>query len=165
MKPHSSRAALLAVLAAAVLAAGCTGGGNGGTPATKAASAPATAAPTTAAPTTTPPPASVRVRLSEFAIDLGGATTAHARTVTFRVANAGKAPHEFVVLRTRTAAAKLPVAKGEASEAGNIGEVGDLKAGGRDAITLRLAPGHYAFICNLAGHYQAGMHTDFTVVG
>ncbi len=27
----------------------------------------------------------------------------------------------------------------------------------------RLKKGHYALICNLPGHYQGGMHADFTV--
>jgi uncharacterized cupredoxin-like copper-binding protein len=26
-----------------------------------------------------------------------------------------------------------------------------------------LAPGHYVLICNIAGHYQLGMHTSLTV--
>ena len=31
------------------------------------------------------------------------------------------------------------------------------------ALTLDLAPGHYAFVCNLPAHYGLGMHVDFTV--
>jgi uncharacterized cupredoxin-like copper-binding protein len=26
-----------------------------------------------------------------------------------------------------------------------------------------MAPGHYAIVCNLNGHYAAGMHQDFWV--
>ena len=44
-----------------------------------------------------------------------------------------------------------------------VGETGDLAAGASKTITLKLAAGHYALICNLPGHYQAGQHTDFTV--
>jgi len=30
-------------------------------------------------------------------------------------------------------------------------------------LTLDLQPGHYAIVCNLPGHYAAGMHQDFWV--
>jgi uncharacterized cupredoxin-like copper-binding protein len=30
-------------------------------------------------------------------------------------------------------------------------------------LTLNLKPGHYALICNLAGHYKAGQHADLSV--
>jgi uncharacterized cupredoxin-like copper-binding protein len=30
-------------------------------------------------------------------------------------------------------------------------------------LTLKLAPGHYAVVCNLPGHYASGMHQDFFV--
>jgi len=30
-------------------------------------------------------------------------------------------------------------------------------------VTLDLAPGKYVLICNVAGHYQLGMHISFTV--
>ena len=40
---------------------------------------------------------------------------------------------------------------------------GPLNAGTTKTLTIDLAPGHYAFVCNLPGHYGQGMHTDFTV--
>jgi uncharacterized cupredoxin-like copper-binding protein len=30
-------------------------------------------------------------------------------------------------------------------------------------LTADLSPGHYALVCNLPGHYKAGMHVDFWV--
>ena len=30
-------------------------------------------------------------------------------------------------------------------------------------MTVALAPGHYELVCNLAGHYTAGVFTQFTV--
>ena len=45
----------------------------------------------------------------------------------------------------------------------NVGETGDMEAGTTKTLTIDLAPGHYAFVCNLPGHYGQGMHTDFTV--
>ncbi|MEA2312683.1 MAG: hypothetical protein QOE28_2651, partial [Solirubrobacteraceae bacterium] len=35
--------------------------------------------------------------------------------------------------------------------------------GAAKALTLNLKPGHYALICNLPGHYTAGMYADLTV--
>ena len=39
----------------------------------------------------------------------------------------------------------------------------DLAAGATKTLTLNLKPGHYALICNIAGHYMAGMYADLTV--
>ena len=72
-------------------------------------------------------------------------------------------PHEFVVLRTATPAAQLPIKAGRADETGNVGETGDLEAGASKTIAVNLKAGHYALICNLPGHYTAGQHTDLTV--
>ena len=83
--------------------------------------------------------------------------------VKFTVTNNGSVTHEYVVLDTPTPAAKLPVSGGRASEAGNIGETGDVRAGETKTFTLNLKPGHYAIVCNLPGHYLAGMYTDLTV--
>jgi uncharacterized cupredoxin-like copper-binding protein len=30
-------------------------------------------------------------------------------------------------------------------------------------LTIDMAEGHYAIVCNLNGHYAAGMHQDFWV--
>ena len=84
--------------------------------------------------------------------------------VSFHVANIGKVMHEMVVIRTDTPAGKLPTnSVGEASEKGAVGEVSDLGPGRDQFLTLNLKPGHYALICNLPGHYKAGMFTNFTV--
>ena len=85
-----------------------------------------------------------------------------AGSVTFAVTNAGQVPHELVVIKTATPAANL-LQGGEANEAGSVGETGELNAGTSKNVTLKLAAGHYALICNLPGHYAAGQHTDFTV--
>jgi uncharacterized cupredoxin-like copper-binding protein len=151
-------AALLATTALGGAALGLTGCGSDA-----AASAPSTA-------TTSPGPPSgagseVDVTLgspSEFAMRVSAAETA-AGSVTFHVRNAGELTHEFVVIRSTAKAADLPMDGGEASEAGNQGEVEDLAAGASGDLTLDLPPGHYALICNLPGHYAGGMHADLTV--
>jgi hypothetical protein len=37
------------------------------------------------------------------------------------------------------------------------------EAGNSKMLTIDMAPGHYAIVCNLNGHYAAGMHQDFWV--
>jgi uncharacterized cupredoxin-like copper-binding protein len=106
-------------------------------------------------------PHKVGVSLREFAVDTTAARAAAGR-VTFNVRNTGTVTHEFVVLKTARPADQL-LKGARADESGNVGETGDLKAGASKSITLKLAPGHYALICNLAGHYKAGQHRDFTV--
>ena len=99
-----------------------------------------------------------------------------AGTVSLRVANTGSLVHEFVV---------LPLAEGQqvgeravgsdnrVDETGSVGEASrTCGAGGGDGIdsgalgwvTLTLAPGRYELLCNLAGHYAAGMYTGLTVL-
>ena len=108
-------------------------------------------------------PSAVSEKLTEMKIT-GSASTVAAGKVTFNVTNNGNATHEMVVLQTPTAAGKLPTSStGRADESGNIGETGDMKAGAVKKLTLNLKPGHYALICNLPGHYTAGMYTDLTV--
>jgi uncharacterized cupredoxin-like copper-binding protein len=112
----------------------------------------------------------VAVTLKQWAVT-PTATTVSAGSVTFTVKNDGTIPHEFVVLQTETAAGDFPIEsfEGESDRidedtAGtNVGETGDMNAGATKTLTIDLAPGHYAFVCNLPGHYGQGMHTDFTV--
>src|SRR5215218_8576969 len=83
--------------------------------------------------------------------------------VKFSVKNAGSDEHELVVLKTKTAASKLKVSGGRASESGEVAELEDIAAGKSKSKTLTLKKGHYVLICNLPGHYQQGMRADFTV--
>lgn len=106
---------------------------------------------------------SIGVTLTEYKIS-DSTDTAPAGRVTFAVANDGAIPHELVVVRTPRRAAAL----GKGSEADEHGAVGELdqhalRVGASGRLSLDLSAGHYALICNLPGHYQGGMHTDFTV--
>ena len=67
-----------------------------------------------------------------------------------------------MVIKTSTKASKLNVTGGEAGEKGSVGEV-ELGKGKSENLTLNLAKGHYALICNVPGHNKGGMHVDFTV--
>jgi uncharacterized cupredoxin-like copper-binding protein len=100
--------------------------------------------------------------LSEFKIAVSPKSAAHGK-VTFTVKNAGRFEHEMVVIKTSAKASKLKVSGKAASEKGAVGEVADIAAGKSTKLTLTLAKGHYALICNLPGHYKNGMRTDFTV--
>ena len=81
------------------------------------------------------------------------------------VRNLGTMEHSFEVLKTDLAPDKLPVdgASAKAKEDGKVGEIKSIAAGKSAAVTIDLTPGKYVFICNIAGHYQIGMHTGFTV--
>ncbi len=98
-----------------------------------------------------------------------------AGTVSFRVANTGTLVHELVVLPLRPGQAVGQRAVGidnRVSEAGSLGEAsnscgagaGDgIEPGAMGWVTLHLAPGTYELVCNLPGHYAAGMYTWLTV--
>lgn len=117
----------------------------------------------------------VTATLVEYAIQLSK-MPGNARSVTFNVKNIGATEHELVVLKTDFAATDLPTKNdGSVDEAGtgvtNVGETGDMPAGGSKPLTVDLQPGHYVLICNIVqtangrtvSHYQKGMTTEFTV--
>ncbi len=85
--------------------------------------------------------------------------------VKIGIRNLGSMLHSFEVLKTDVPQDKLPVdgATAKASEVGKVGGVDNIAVGKSAAVTLDLTPGKYVLICNVAGHYQLGMHTAFTV--
>ncbi len=109
--------------------------------------------------------------LNEFSISLSEKTLA-AGDVTFNVANTGSIVHEFVVLKTDIAPDGIPMAADgqTADEHGTpgvtvMGEIEDLEAGDTGVLSLNLEPGKYIVMCNVEGHYAAGMNAAFTVEG
>lgn len=117
------------------------------------------------APTQAPPAAighRVSARMTEMRI-ADSVSSVAAGKVTFSVTNAGMMTHEYVVLRTSQPAASLPMSGGRASEAGHVGETGDMAPGASKTFALNLRAGHYSIVCNLPGHFSAGMYTDLTV--
>jgi uncharacterized cupredoxin-like copper-binding protein len=106
----------------------------------------------------------IAITLTDMAIAPAN-STAVAGDVTFDVTNSGKEVHEVVVIKTDKKAADLGPAdaEGKVSENGSQGETGDIEAGASKTLTLKLAKGHYALICNISGHYAAGMYSDLTV--
>jgi uncharacterized cupredoxin-like copper-binding protein len=138
---------------------------------------------TAALTVTTPGSAVVHVTLSDtrgagpMSLSLSPSTVP-AGDVTFVVTNAGTIEHEAVVLKTNTPFDTLPITFGgdppapvasggdKVGEDANVGETGDpnLQPGEVRTFAIRnMAPGGYAVVCNLAGHYGAGMRAALTV--
>ncbi|QTE02984.1 sulfocyanin-like copper-binding protein [Streptomyces cyanogenus] len=95
--------------------------------------------------------------------------------VTLRVVNAGGLPHEVIVLPLpagQAAGQRASGPDGRVPAAGSVGEAsrtcgsdaGEGTAAGAAAwTTVTLRPGRYELLCNLPGHYAAGMYTELDV--
>ena len=91
--------------------------------------------------------------------------SAKAGKIKIGVRNLAAMEHSFELIKTDLAPDKLPVdgASAKANEDGKVGEIKSIPAGKSASVTVDLQPGKYVFICNIAGHYQLGMHTGFSV--
>jgi len=88
--------------------------------------------------------------------------------VTFKVTNDSKDTiHEMIVMYLANPGKPLPYIAAESrvdeDKAGDKGEVSELEPGKSGALTVDLKAGKYLLICNVPGHYGAGMWTEFTV--
>ena len=96
-------------------------------------------------------------------------STAPGGLIDFTVHNAGPSEHEFLVFRTDLPADKLPVGSdGRVVEnSDNVPKVFDsgtnIPVGASQTFNTALTPGRYVLVCNLSGHYMAGMHVAFVV--
>ncbi len=131
---------------------------------TAAASTAAAKSSTTTATPVSGGPAQVNVALSEFKIKPAVASVASGR-VEFVVTNDGKIKHQFTLIRTdKPAATVLSKQNPNDDIPGARGEISSLAPGTTKKLVVKdLKPGHYALVCALPGHYQAGMYADFTV--
>lgn len=137
----------------------------------------------TAASCTVPAATGTQVRYA--AMDMGGSmmrlmpmwTRVSAGDVTIDLVNRGTMPHELLVypLAPGQVAGQRPVGAndrvGETSVLGEVepvcdqpGDVDGIAAGNVGRVTLRLQPGRYEIVCNLPGHYRAGMFATLVVV-
>lgn len=119
--------------------------------------------------------------------DVGGMSlrtdraTAPNGTVSFLVTNAGMIDHELVVLPlaegqvvgTRAIGPAVNGKPGKVDEAASLGEASKtdgqgagegIRPGASGWVSLTLAPGRYELLCNLPGHYGAGMYAELSVV-
>jgi uncharacterized cupredoxin-like copper-binding protein len=93
------------------------------------------------------------------------AIDAPAGKLKLTLTNSGSIPHELVLLKTSAAPGSLKVvaASERVSEAASVGEVSEIKAGISKSTTFDLKPGRYVYVCNIPGHYAAGMHGALVV--
>jgi len=130
---------------------------------------PPDATPGVSAASSPSPSASVggAIGLSEWKVDM--ASTVKAGKATFTISNGGTIPHELLVFKSDLQPSAYPTdaAGGIKEEGGGVDLVSDganIDPGGSQARTLNLAPGTYLFVCNIPGHFTAGMFTVVTVV-
>ena len=102
-------------------------------------------------------------------------STVPSGVVSFRVANAGTLVHELVILPLGpgTALGQRSVGtENRVDETGSLGEASSTCGGGAGDgiaprtfswVTAMLPAGDYELVCNLAGHYAAGMYTQLHV--
>ncbi len=88
-----------------------------------------------------------------------------AGAIRFDATIRGALQHEFAIYRTDLDAGDLPQAEGLVDESSAdltvVLRIETFEASRLETVTLEA--GHYALVCNLPGHYQLGMFTNFTV--
>jgi uncharacterized cupredoxin-like copper-binding protein len=109
--------------------------------------------------------ADIAIHISEWSV--GVPTTIAAGPANLSITNIGKIPHELLVFKSDLAPSAFPL-----DSHGNIIEDGpgitlvsdgdNIDPGGMQSRPVDLSkPGQYLFVCNIPGHFKAGM---FTVV-
>jgi plastocyanin len=94
-----------------------------------------------------PAPARLQVVAREYSFSLSRVRV-HAGAAVIELANFGQDVHD---LRLQRIGSK------------HIAGLGDVAAGGRGDLTVKLAPGRYSFWCSIANHRRLGMHTTLVV--
>jgi len=123
--------------------------------------------PTSTPEPTGPSPTLVDVELTEWGV-VPIVTQSGSGTTVFHVTNSGALEHELVVFKTGLGADELPLGDdGKVDESAGevIGEIepGELQPGTEASATFSLGAANYILLCNLPGHYQAGMRAVFTL--
>jgi uncharacterized cupredoxin-like copper-binding protein len=95
-------------------------------------------------------------------------TSAKAGTVTFNVTNWSRSVvHEMLVVAVDSPDAPLPYDFSKQiipeDQVKALGETNELQPNGSKSIELTLASGNYLLVCNVPGHFAAGMVLAFTV--
>ena len=120
--------------------------------------------------TVTPPSAEqayIPAALSEWRVAVPG--TIKAGTINLEAANFGTIQHELLVFKSDLPISGFPVDKnGDIIEDGPgialVSDGANLDPGTTQARTVDLTqPGTYFFLCNIPGHFKAGMYSVVTV--
>ena len=88
---------------------------------------------------------------------------------TFTIKNDGPSQHELLIFRSNLQPAAFPTdASGDMQEDGagvtKVSDGDNIDPGKTQSRTVDLSqPGTYALVCNLPGHFKAGMYTTITV--
>ena len=95
-------------------------------------------------------------------------TTVPAGEVTFVATNkSSDFTHEMILIKVKDPGKQLPYmaadSKIDEDAAGHLGEVSELDPGKSGSLSMKLDPGTYMLLCNVPGHYMAGMWTTITV--
>lgn len=95
-------------------------------------------------------------------------TSVKAGKVTFEVTNLSRSiVHEMIVVAVENQNAPLPydyhAGQIPEKQVKMLGETEEMEPNAEKTITLDLKPGAYLLICNVPGHYAAGMWTPLTV--
>ena len=104
----------------------------------------------------------------EWAVETTSAR-ALAGDVTFAITNFGTMKHEFLVVKTDFEPGKIPLTSEsrfdeEADGLEVIDEIPEFEVKTTGLLTVKLDPGKYQLLCNIAGHYKAGMYKPFEVI-
>lgn len=112
------------------------------------------------------PTATVEVSLGEWFVK-PDKSSVKAGTIEFKVTNDGSIEHEFVIVKTNVAPDKIPISgenKADVDKVGEeIGEIEEFEPGKTEEMKVKLKPGKYVLICDVAGHYKNGQRVAFTV--
>jgi uncharacterized cupredoxin-like copper-binding protein len=90
----------------------------------------------------------------------------HAGNVVLVVRNHGPDTHELIVVRSRS---RLPLRRDgltvdeRALSAATVASVDGAGPGSVERVRVHLAHGRYELLCNMAGHFMAGMHGELVV--
>jgi uncharacterized cupredoxin-like copper-binding protein len=166
------RTAILSLIIVAVAACGSTASTASSQPTVAPTApptvspAPASASPVPSATVSTEPSQAPEISLYEWKVV--AATSLKAGKTTFTISNFGAVPHELLIFKS-----KLPLSAYPTDKAGDIVEDGpgitllsdgeNIDPTGSQVRTVDLAPGTYAFLCNIPGHFKAGMFAVVTV--
>ena len=116
---------------------------------------------------TTEPSAALKVQLREFKVQLASTSLTPGHR-TLEIDNVGKAQHELLVFRSDLDPSRYPLDNGDINEEGPgislISDGENIDPGKHQARVVDLtAPGKYLFVCNIPGHFKAGMFVSVTV--